>query len=119
MRRFEDTDGGGTVGLERCWGELRISEPGEVGSIELDVFGCDRECVVLRVGRIERDLRCLDVADDVEGSIVLTYTERDGELATASDRVDSEGSVTGGDELGSVSRIPGWSEVDRAFQVGK
>ena len=119
MRRFEDTDGGCTVGLERCWGKLWISKPGEVGPIELDVFGCDRECVVLGVGRIERDLCGLDLADDVEGSIVLTYTERDGELATASDRVDSEGSVTGGDELGSVCRIPGWSEVDRAFQVGK
>ncbi len=43
----------------------------------------------------------------------MTYAERDGQLATASDRVDSEGSVTGG------RRIPVWSEVDRAFQVGK
>ena len=104
MRRFEDTDGGCAVGLERCWGKLWISKPGELGSIELDVFGCDRECVVLGVGRIERDLCGLDLADDVEGSIVLTYTERDGELATTSDRVDGEGSVTGGDELGSVCR---------------
>ena len=59
------------------------------------MFGCDRECVVLGVGGIERDLCGLDVADDVEGSIVLADAERDGELATASDRVDSESSVTG------------------------
>ena len=71
------------------------------------------------MGRIKRDLCGLNLADDVEGSIVLTDAERDGQLATASDRVDSEGSVTGGDELGSVSRIPGWSEVDRAFQIGE
>jgi len=60
------------------------------------------------VGRIERDLCGLNLADDVEGSIVLTDAERDGQLATASDRVDSEGSVTGG----SVSRIPGWYTIE-------
>ena len=119
VRGFKDTDSWGTVGLEWCWGKLWVSEPGEVGSVELDVFGCDRECVVLGVGRIERDLCGLDLADDMKGSIVLAYAERDGQLATASDRVDSEGSVTGGDELGSVRRIPGWSEVNRAFQVCK
>ncbi len=84
MRGFKNTDSWGTVGLEWCWGKLWVSEPGEVGSVELDVFGCDRECVVLGVGRIERDLCGLDLADDVEGSIVLAYAERDGQLATTS-----------------------------------
>ena len=46
----------GAVGLERCWGKLWISEPCEVGAVELDVFHGDRECVVLRVGGIKRDL---------------------------------------------------------------
>jgi len=49
VRGFKDTDSWGTVGLEWCWGKLWVSEPGEVGSIELYVFGCDRECVVLGV----------------------------------------------------------------------
>ena len=49
----------------------------------------------------------------------MTDAERDGQLATTGDRVDSEGSVIRGDELGSVSRIPGRSEVDGSFQVGK
>ncbi len=79
VRGFKDTDSWGTVGLEWCWGKLWISEPGEIGAIELDVFDCDRECVVLGVGRIERDLCGLDLADDVEGSIVLTDAERDGQ----------------------------------------
>ena len=82
VRGFKDTDSWGTVGLEWCWGKLWVSEPGEVGSVELDVFGCDRECVVLGVGRIERDLCGLDLADDVEGSIVLAYAERDGQTVT-------------------------------------
>ena len=45
-------------------------------AVELDVFHGDRECVVLRVGRIERDLGGLDLADDVEGSIVLADAKR-------------------------------------------
>jgi len=56
----------------------------------------------------------LDLADDVEGSIVLADAERDGQLAT-SGRVDSEGSVARGNELGSISCVLGRSEVDRAF----
>ena len=115
MRRFEDTDGWGTVGLERCWGKLWISEPCEVGAVELDAFHGYRECVVLRVGRIKRDLCGLDLADDVEGSIVLADAERDGQLATTSGRVDSEGCVARGNELGSISCVPGRSEVDRAL----
>ena len=67
VRGFKDTDSWGAVGLEWCWDKLWISEPGEIGAIELDVFDCDRECVVLGVGRIERDLCGLDLADDVEG----------------------------------------------------
>jgi hypothetical protein len=67
VRGFEDTDSWGTVGLERCWGKLWIFKPGEIGAVELDVFHGDRECVVLRVGRIERDLCGLDLADDVDG----------------------------------------------------
>ncbi len=57
----------------------------------------------------------LDLADDVEGSIVLADAERDGQLATTSGRVDSEGSVARGNELGSISCVLGRSEVDRAF----
>ena len=64
------------------------------------------------MGGIESDLGCLDLTDDVKGSIVLSDTERERQL-------DSEGGVARGNELGSVSRIPGRSEVGRAFQVGE
>ena len=116
MRGFEDAYSWGTVGFERSWGELWISEPG------------DRECVVLGMGGIERDLCGLDLVDDVKRSIVLTHAERDGQLATSGDRVDSEGSVTAlgklvtekpVDFVGSVSRIPGRSEVDGSGCVYK
>ena len=119
MRGFEDAYSWGTVGFERSWGELWISEPGKIAAVELDVFSGDRECVVLGMGGIERDLCGLDLVDDVKRSIVLT--QRDGQLATSGDRLDSEGSVTAlgklvtekpVDFVGSISRIPGRSEVD-------
>jgi hypothetical protein len=47
MRGFEDAYSWGTVGFERSWGELWISEPGKTAAVELDVFSGDRECVVL------------------------------------------------------------------------
>jgi len=73
------------------------------------------------MGGIERDRCGLDLVDDVKRSIVLTHAERDGQLATSGDRKDSEGSVTAlgklvtenpVDFVGSISRIPGRSEVD-------
>jgi len=121
MRGFEDAYSWGTVGFERSWGELWISEPGKIAAVELDVFSGDQECVVLGMGGIERDLCGLDLVDDVKRSIVLTHAERDGQLATSGDRKDSEGSVTAlgklvtekpVDFVGSISRIPGRSEVD-------
>ena len=51
MRGFEDAYSWCTVGLKRSWGELWVSEPGEVAAVELDVFSGDRECIVLGVGR--------------------------------------------------------------------
>jgi hypothetical protein len=47
-------------------------------------------------------------------STVLADAERDGQLATTSGMVDSEGSVARGNELGSISCVLGRSEVDRA-----
>ena len=116
---FDNADSWGTVGLERCWGELRVSEPGEIAAVELDVLCGDRECVVLGMRWIERDLCGLDLTDDMKGGIVLADAERDGQLTTTGVRVDSKRGVARGNELGSVSRVPGRSEVDRAFQVGE
>jgi hypothetical protein len=71
MWGFDNADSWGTVGLERSWGELWVSEPGEIAAVEFDVFSGDRECAVLRMGRIERDLCVLDLTDDLKGGIVL------------------------------------------------
>ena len=49
----EDTEGRCTVGLEGSRVVLRISEPSEVGTIEFDVFRCNGERVVFRMGRVD------------------------------------------------------------------
>lgn len=53
VRSFKDTDCRGTVGLKGSRCGLRESEPTQVSSIELDMLGCDGECIVLRVGGIQ------------------------------------------------------------------
>ena len=85
VRSQEDTEGRGTVGLKGSGVFLRISEPSEVGTVELDVLRGDGERVVLRMSWVEGDLRCLDLRDDVEGSVVGTDAEGDRELTTASE----------------------------------
>ncbi len=45
----EDTKGRGTVGLKRSGVFLWISEPSEVGAVELNVLRGDGERVVLRM----------------------------------------------------------------------
>ena len=66
------------------------------------MFSGDRECVVLGMGRIERDLsgreHCLD---------------RCGTRRTIGYQ------LTRGNELGSISCVPDRSEIDRAFQVSE
>ena len=61
VRGHEDTEGGCTVGLKGSRVFLRISEPSEVGAVKLYVFGCNGERVVLRMGRVDGDLRGLDL----------------------------------------------------------
>ena len=75
VRSQEDTEGGGTVGLKRSRVFLRISEPSEVGTVELDVLRGDGERVVLRMSWVEGDLRCLEM----EGSVVRTDAKGDGQ----------------------------------------
>jgi len=57
VKGHEDTEGGCTVDLKGSRVFLRISEPSEVGTVELDVFCRNGERVVLRG---------LDFRDDVE-----------------------------------------------------
>ena len=73
----EDTEGRGIVGLKGSGVSLRISEPSEVGAVELDVLRGDGERVVLRMSWVEGDLRGLDLRDDVEWSVVGTDAEAD------------------------------------------
>ena len=47
LRSFEDADGWGTVRLKWCWARLRITKPGQVCAIELDLFRRDSVRVVL------------------------------------------------------------------------
>ena len=120
VRGHEDTEGGCAVGLKGSRVCLRISEPSEVGTVELDVlFCCNGERVVLRMGRVDGDLRGLDLRDDVEGSVVGTDAEGDGELAAASEGMDSKGRVTVGNEDRSFFREPSRSEVGSSFEVGQ
>ncbi len=73
----EDTEGRGTVGLKGSGVFLRISEPGEVGAVELDVLRGDGERVVLRMSWVKGNLRGLDLRDDVEWSVVGADAEGD------------------------------------------
>jgi len=73
----EDTEGRGTVGLKGSGVFLRISEPSEVGAVELDVLRGDGERVVLRKSWVEGTLCGLDLRDDVEGSVVGADAEGD------------------------------------------
>ena len=115
----EDTEGRSTVGLKRSRVVLRISKPREVGTIEFDVFSCDGERVVLRMGRVDGDLRGLDLRDDVEWGVVGTNAEGDGELATSSEGMDGKGRVTGGNEDRSFFREPSRSEVGSSLEVSQ
>ena len=96
---------------------MRISEPSEVGTVELDVFCHNGERVVLRRGRVDGDLRGLDLRDDVEWSVVGADAEGDGELAAANEGMDSKGRVTGGNEDRSFFREPSRSEVGSSLEV--
>ncbi len=85
----EDTEGRCTVGLKGSRVVRRKSEPSEVGTIELDVFCCDGERVVLRMGRVDGDLRSLDLRDDVKWGGVGANAEGDGELTAASEGMEA------------------------------
>ena len=73
---------------------MRISEPGEVRAVELDMFDSVVEGIVLGVCRVDGDLGLLDVTDNVEGSIGLADAEGDGELTSGGGRMYSEGSIS-------------------------
>ena len=119
VRGHEDTEGGCAVGLKGSRVFLRISEPSEVGTVELDVFCCNGERVVLRMGRVDGDLRGLDLRDDVEWSVVGADAEGVRELAAASEGMDSKGRITGGNEDRSFFREPSRSEVGSSLEVGQ
>jgi hypothetical protein len=91
-----DTDSRGTVSLERSRIYLRISEPGQVRAIELDMFHSVMKGIVFGVCRVDGDLGLLDVTGDVEGSICLADAEGDGELTSGVDRMDGEGGISRG-----------------------
>ena len=76
VKGHEDTEGGCTVGLKGSRVFLRISEPSEVGTVELDVFCRNGERVVLRMGRVDGNLRGLDFRDDVEWRSSLSVLMR-------------------------------------------
>ena len=108
-RSVHDTDSWGTVSLERSWISLRISEPGEVRAVELDIFDSVMVGIVFGVCRVDGDLGLLDVTDDVEGSIGLADAEGDGELAPGVGRMYSEGSIGRSNEDWSVGCVEGRS----------
>ena len=64
------------------------------------------------------DLRGLDLRDDVEWSVVGADAEGDGELAAASEVMDSKGRVTGGNEDRSFFCEPSRSEVGSSLEAG-
>ena len=88
---------------------MRISEPGQVRAVVLDIFDSVVEGIVLEVCRVDGDLGLLDVTDDVEGSIGLADAERDGELTTGVGRMYREGSIGRGNEDWSVRCVEGRS----------
>ena len=97
-RSVHDTDSWCTVSLERSRICLRISEPGEVRAVELDMFDSVVEGVVFGVCGVDGDFGLLDVTDDVEGSIGLADAEGDGELTTGVVGMYGEGSIGRGNE---------------------
>jgi hypothetical protein len=109
VRSVHDTDSWGTVSLERSRICLRISEPGQVYAVELDMFDSVVEGIVFGVCRIDGDLCLLDVTDDVEGSIGLSDAEGDGELTTGVGRMYCEGSIGRGYKDWSVGCVEGRS----------
>ena len=119
VRSQEDTEGRGAVGLKGSGVFLWVSEPSEVGTVELDVLRGDGERVVLRMSWVEGDLRGLDLRNDVEGSVVGTDAEGDRELTTASEGMDSKGGVAGCDEDWSFIRKPSRPEVGSALEVSQ
>ena len=88
---------------------MRISEPGEVRAVELDIFDSVVEGIVFGVCRVDGDLGLLDVADDVVGGIGLADAEGDGELAPGVGRMYSEGGIGLGTENWSVGCVEGRS----------
>ncbi len=72
---------------------MRISEPGEVRAVELDMFDSVVEGIAFGVSRVDCDLGFLDVTDDVEGSIGLADAEGDGELTPGLGRMYGKGSI--------------------------
>ena len=101
------------------WILLLISKPGQIAAVELDVFSSDGEGIVFRVSWVDRDLGCLNLGDDMEGSIVRSNAKGDGKLATSSGRMHGKSSVAGGNEDGSFRSEPGWSKVLASAEVSK
>ena len=99
-RSVHDTDSWGTVSLERSRIYLRISEPGEVRAVELDMFNSVVEGIVFGVCRVDGDLGLLNGLADVEG---------DGELTPGVGRMYSEGGIGRGNEDWSVGCVEGRS----------
>ena len=88
---------------------MRISEPGQVNAVVLDMLDGMVEGIVLGVCRVDGDFGLLDVTDDVEGSIGLADAEGDGELTTGVVRMYGEGSIGRGNEDWSISCVEGRS----------
>jgi len=110
VRSCEDAEGRSAIILEGSWIRLRISEPGQVGTIELDLLRRSGEGNVLSMHRVEGDVGGLDLADGMEWCIIRSDEVGDGKLAAPGYGMDSEGGVamrTGSDEDWSFSRVPG------------
>ena len=73
------------------------------------MFNGMMEGVVLGMGRIDGNLRLLDVTDNMERSVGLANTKGYRELATSSVRMDGECCISGGDQLWSISCVEGRS----------
>ena len=98
---------------------LRVSEPGEIVTVEFDVLGSHRERIVFRVSRVDGDLSSLDLGDDMEGCIVAANAEGDGKLTATGIGMDSKGSIARSNKNGSVFSIPSRSEFSSTFQVSE
>jgi len=71
------------------------------------------------MGRVNGDLRGLDLQDDVEWRVVGADAEEDEKLAAASEGMDSKSHVTGGNEDRSFFRKPSRSEDGSSLEVGQ